>query len=111
MKLPEFAGEHFILDDEHQPVLVDLMTWAYWFERIENRIVDWTQISSEAHVSTVFLGIDHNFGPGPRIMFETMVFGGPEDGYQQRYSTWDDAKMGHEAIVRKLRAKQPISSK
>jgi hypothetical protein len=48
----------------------------------------------------VFLGIDHNFfGDGPPILFETMVFGGPMDQDQRRYSTWDEAEFGHAAIV------------
>lgn len=103
--------EHFILDENHQPIEVDMLTWGRWFERIENRRVGWSQINSECVVSTVFLGLDHNFfGKGPRIMFESMVFGGPEDGYQRRYSTWDDALIGHNAIVKKLRAKQRVSS-
>jgi hypothetical protein len=103
--------EYFILDDEHQPVQVDLFTWGVWFARLENRTVAWGQVNSETHVSTVFLGLDHSFGGrGPRVMFETMVFGGPQDQYQQRYSTWDDAKAGHDAIVRKLRAKQRLTA-
>jgi hypothetical protein len=104
-------GEFFILDADHQPVPADLDTWGAWFERIENRLVAWTEANSETHVSTVFLGIDHNYGwHGPRVMFETMVFGGPEDQYQRRYTTWDDAKAGHDAIVRKLRAKERLSA-
>jgi hypothetical protein len=46
-------------------------------------------------VSTVFLGIDHNFGNGPPLLFETMVFGGEYDGYCKRYSTWEEAEGGH----------------
>lgn len=103
--------EFFILDDDHQPVQVELETWARWFDRVENRLIAWTEIVSGVTVSTVFLGLDHNFGwAGPRVMFETMVFGGRADQYQRRYSTWDDAKAGHEAIVRKLRAKQDLTN-
>ena len=68
-------------------------------------------------VSTVFLGIDHNWGAGNPILFETMVFdngrsetllGGSEyhptiDNYFQRYSTWEQAEDGHDAIVREIR--------
>ena len=58
----------------------------------------------EANVSTVFLGIDHVlFGGGPPILFETMVFGGQYDDRQWRYSTWDEAVAGHEAVVAALR--------
>ncbi len=53
-------------------------------------------------VSTVFLGIDHNhFGSKP-ILWETMIFGGRLDGYQERYETFDDALFGHGRAVRLL---------
>lgn len=43
-------------------------------------------------VSTVFLGINHNFFPGGRpVLWETMIFGGPNDGYQERYSSHERA--------------------
>lgn len=50
-------------------------------------------------VSTVFLGTDHFGG-----MFETMVFGGPADGFMMRYQTVEKAKEGHEKIVDIFRA-------
>ncbi len=49
----------------------------------------------EVEVSTVFLGIDHRYGKGQPIVFETMIFGGKHDGYQTRYSTWEEAVEGH----------------
>jgi hypothetical protein len=55
----------------------------------------------QLRVSTVFLGIDHNFGrTGPPLFFETMVFG---NGYQERYCTWQEAKDGHARVVAWLR--------
>jgi hypothetical protein len=95
---------YYILDADNRPTKTDLLTWAEWFERIENRCVAWTQITSETWVSTVFLGIDHrHFGNGPPLLFETMIFGGRRDEYQWRYSSWDDAEAGHKAAVRKAR--------
>ncbi len=49
-------------------------------------------------VSTVFLNIDHGDGIGDPILFETMVFGGEYDGYQERYCTYDEAILGHEKV-------------
>lgn len=50
----------------------------------------------EVSVSTVFLGLNHNFSDkGPPILFETMVFGGKFDGEQRRYSTYKAAEEGH----------------
>ena len=57
-------------------------------------------------VSTVFLGIDHNFGgKGKPILFETMVFGKGDlvpDNWMARYCTWEQAEAGHKAIVYEL---------
>lgn len=58
---------------------------------------------SAGRVSTVFLGLNHQFGIGLPLVFETMVFGGPSDGDCHRYSTWEQAEKGHMAVVTKLR--------
>jgi hypothetical protein len=97
-------GCWYILDADNRTVRVDMLTWALWFEETTNRIVDYTQVTSEITVSTIFIGLDHRFfGDGPPILFETLVFGGPLDGQGQRYSSWDDAQTGHRAAVRKAR--------
>lgn len=54
-------------------------------------------------VSTVFLALDHNWSGGEPLLFETMIFGGPYDGYMERYSTYEQAKAGHERIVNCLK--------
>ena len=33
------------------------------------------------------------------VLFETMVFGGEYDDYQERYHTYDEAEEGHKRIV------------
>jgi hypothetical protein len=60
--------------------------------------------SEEVSVSTIFLGIDHsldfyNSENRTPIVFETMIFGGAHDQYQERYSTYDEAIMGHNLAV------------
>ena len=79
------------------------MTWAHWFETAE-RHVALTKISEKVTVSTVFLGLDHAWGQGPPMLFETMIFGGPYDQEQDRYSTWEKAQEGHERMVQKAQA-------
>lgn len=59
----------------------------------------------EAWVSTVWLGLNHAYGNGPPLIFETLVFGGETDGDGDRYSTRDEARAGHERIVDALKAK------
>lgn len=50
----------------------------------------------EAWVSTVWLGLDHNFLPGGiPVIFETMIFGGPLDQWQDRYHDEAEALEGH----------------
>jgi hypothetical protein len=95
----------FILDDHRVVEARDVIEWATFFEVSTNRTVGYTEITSEIYVSTVFLGIEHPsfLGKGPPILFETMIFGGPLNEYQWRYSSWDDAEAGHAAAVRKAR--------
>ena len=89
----------YILDSNHNPVPVDdIIEWAMQFEH-SDRIVEQTQINDHVRVSTVFLGLDQHWGGGIPILFETMVFGGEHDGYQRRYSTWDEAVAGHHAAI------------
>jgi len=101
---------HYILDDQQRPVPLpdeDLMKWARWFGQAnELRTVGW-DIYAGCKISTVFLGLDHNFmDNGPPILWETMVFGGPMDQYQQRCSgTWEQAEAMHAAVVEKVKAK------
>jgi hypothetical protein len=54
----------------------------------------------EAGVSTVFLGMDHSWGEGPPLLWETMIFGGDQDQYCARYTTYADAVAGHAKALR-----------
>jgi hypothetical protein len=61
-------------------------------------------LPDDVAVSTVFLGINHNYTGGAPVLFETMIFGGPWDQYQWRYTLRTEAERGHAAIVAKLQA-------
>lgn len=95
------GGSGYYVLDENKKIkeVPDVLTWANEFEE-KNRKVAHTKINEEVFVSTVFLGLDHNWGMGPPLVFETMIFGGPHDEYQTRYSTWDEAVAGHEIAVK-----------
>lgn len=86
-------SDHYILEGK-TPVKTDLMTWARWFEKGTERIVAQTK-HDDVRVSTVFLGLDHQWGDGPPMIFETMIFGGEHDQWQDRCSTWDQALVMH----------------
>jgi hypothetical protein len=78
----------------HETVPCDnLFEWAAWFEIADRRVVETEK--NGIRVSTVFLGLDHSFGRGKPLLFETMIFGGEHDSYQDRYETWDEAEAGH----------------
>ena len=50
----------------------------------------------DIRVSTVYLGLNHAWDDGPPLIFETMIFGGPHDEQQWRYSTEAEAIEGHQ---------------
>jgi hypothetical protein len=79
----------------------DLIEWATWFENADNRTVKRTALDSDrVIISTVFLGLDHQFFlDGPPMLFETMVFWNGKGDEQERCSTWMQAEMQHDAMV------------
>ena len=94
----------WVLDENHDPRAVPYEEWARWMQQgfDKTKRVAKTAVSEEVEVSTVFLGLDHNFGDGPPVLFETMVFGGAHSEDLWRYCTWDEAVAGHERIVAAL---------
>lgn len=88
----------YILDGRMPVEEADLMKWAKWFERADRKVA-LTALGGGVEVSTVFLGLNHNWGDGPPLLFETMVFGGEHDSYQQYHSTWEEAEEGHKQVV------------
>lgn len=78
----------------------DPVKWAEWFAKTQ-RHVAMTEIGC-ARISTVFLGLDHQLGEGPPLLWETLVFGGKFDGEMERWPTLNDAKNGHDSMVGKI---------
>lgn len=73
----------------------DLVDWARKFEEMDRRVAQ-TTLFGMCYVSTVFLGLDHSFGSGRPLLFETMAFWQGEGGYEQaRCSTWLEAQEQH----------------
>lgn len=108
--------DKYILDENGEPQLCeDTITWAKWYESRRDPsntawIVGKTEIAEGIRVSTVFIALDHNWGDGPPLLFETMVFGGVHEGWQDRYATRKEATEGHEracAMVRESLTKLP----
>jgi hypothetical protein len=93
----------YILEgQEHKAVPVtDVVMWAAWMQA-NDRVVEQTEVGKEYLVSTVFLGVENGWFSDTPIVFETMVFKKGKPLSQVRYSTWNDAKAGHEKILKEL---------
>jgi hypothetical protein len=102
---------NYILDEAGEPRLEpDFLAWGVWYADAEKRRVALDEVFPGVSVSTVFLSIDHNFGgEGPPILWETMVFGGPLAGEEERYSSRAEAEAGHRNMVDRVRAAGPAS--
>lgn len=85
--------------DGKRCVRTDDVTKAF---NVENKVVAKDEING-VRISTVFLGMDHGFHGEP-LLFETMIFGGEHDMYQERYSTYDQAEKGHKVAVDLVKA-------
>jgi hypothetical protein len=96
-------ANYYILNGHDVEAVDDVLVWGKMYENFEARKVAITEIG-DVRVSTVFLGMNHNWGDGPPLLFETMVFGGKLDQEQERYSTWDEAERGHAATVERVQA-------
>lgn len=107
--------KHYILKGREVVTLEGdnaVLEWAEWFEKAD-RHVSTTELdagSVKIVVSTVFLGLDHNFGYKDEkrpVLFETMIYspraveigGNKWDDCQWRYCTYDEAETCHNVIV------------
>ena len=73
--------DRYKLEGKKVVICADEKEWLEWLETMKEVIVhvDKTE-KGKVMVSTVFLRIDHSFGSGPPLLFETMIFGGKHDG-------------------------------
>lgn len=104
------ALDFYILDELGEPVALQgdvgevALAWGRWCqEHQDQRIVQQTEVAG-VMVSTVFLFIDHAFFGGPPVLWETMIFGGPHDMFQERYMSRAAAIAGHWDAVEKVRS-------
>lgn len=104
------SRHYFYIMDEAGNVSTtdDRDAWGKWFQTFDRRVA--FDRVGPAEVSTVFLGLDHNFSGGAPILFETLVFAPNEDGERVgvetsmiRYATKEEAMAGHQEVVMFLR--------
>ena len=115
-------ADHYILvgqtpvpihcDPDSELGKANLLIWAREFEG-DRRVKETFLWFGLCRVSTVFLGLDHNFHAlisnrsETPILFETMAFWRPSrggDSHCERCSTWLEAEEQHDRVVKKCRS-------
>lgn len=96
----------YILDDAGNPVAEpDPIKWATFFRDREKYVLKRDSLPGDVSVITIFTGIDYRSRYGifedesSPILWETVIFGGPHDRYQNGYTSREDALAGHEAAL------------
>lgn len=102
MSTPIRLTSNLYILDGHTPKKATEEEWIRWSSKSNNRRVA-QDIIKDINISTVFLTVEHGFSGGHPIIFETMVFGGEWDEYQERYCSWDKALKGHKIMVAKVK--------
>ena len=96
-------NEYYVEDGNGGVTMVGRERWVEWLgAHVEERRVGNTTVG-EVEVSTMFFGLDYDWGEGPPRLYETMVFGGELDGEMARYSTRAEAVVGHERMVERVK--------
>lgn len=97
--------DRYLLDEHGEPYPEpDLYKWASQLDGLRRVAVDYLP---GVTISTVFLGLDHSFNfsgvPSRPLLWETMIFGGKFDDFQERYSSQKEALVGHQwAVLRAM---------
>lgn len=87
----------------------DLIEFAKWYGEDENRRIALDAVpygpgdKEAVLVSTIFLGMDHNFGgKGAPVLFETLAQCPDGTDFANRYRTEEEARTGHERILQQV---------
>lgn len=110
--LDEDRPKHYrIGDDPAKPIPCSMLDWARSLEdRDERNRVGRFDFWWGTRVSTIFLGLDHGWGPDDDsdekylpVLWESMAFpwyGRPgEESRQERYTSYEEALRGHKRMV------------
>jgi len=123
----DLPNRHYILNDKGEPVPVSMDEYIkhansdeYWKNKtvardyvsskdgsiLTNKYDRLNEEPNNIMVSTTFLGINHNHfsrASDAPILYETMIFGGGLDNFQWRYSTREEALIGHRKALARAR--------
>ena len=102
------AFEHYILDGRtvRKVGRDEWLTWLETHDDGDRRRVRETTLPDGRWLSTVFVTHDLRLGVGRPLLFETMLFKSRDDleeSYVRRYTTYEEAEAGHEAVLKRLR--------
>lgn len=90
-----------------------MLETSAWMDqrRAHQQVARWTR-HRRVWVSTIYLGLDHSFGFGPPLIFETMVFPKGhrhghrwDDLFMDRYPSLEQARLGHQRIVDRIKSR------
>jgi hypothetical protein len=95
----------YILDENDNPIKVGIRERSEFFESNRDKIVvSCTKFDDDIKLSTVFLGLDHNFsGEGGPVLYESLWFGGVHANEMRRYRTKQEALSGHEEMIKEYK--------
>ena len=85
-------------DYDGQPITMEQWGELYQHERH----VAETTLEDGTYISTVWLGLDHSFGSGPPLIYETMVFRDGDGDECERYTYRHQAVEGHKLMVMRV---------
>lgn len=103
---------YYIFDKNFNPVKANLEEWSKFFGDFDKRVVKQDTVNG-VFISTVFLGLDHGHNSDKLLLWETMCFSDNQnyEGYQERYSSYEDALKGHVFALSMIRAKEPLNGR
>ncbi|EJV1369474.1 hypothetical protein RXE43_006444 [Pseudomonas aeruginosa] len=104
MPIPRFPRlMHYKLDGRRAVLCESLVEWSAWMAAGDRRVAE-TWID-DVRISTVFLGLDHNHGPGgDPLLFETIAFVDDTAHEMRRYFIWEEAEAGHAEMTALIRS-------
>ena len=90
----------YILNKNNKPIPKPALEASMWLDKNDHRRTVKRDEIGDILVSTVFLGLDHAWlNEQTPVLWETMIFGGEHDQYQERYTSYEDALEGHEKAL------------
>ena len=91
----------YTLDKDNKPVKSTIIQYGEWLEVNPERKAVKQDYIDDVFISTVFLGLDHKpwFSDDIPVLWETMIFNGEHDQYQERYTSYEDALEGHQIAL------------